>query len=38
MSAPDRFTTQHPARNAIVIVLLLLLASAFADIGTRVTP
>jgi hypothetical protein len=33
---PDNYTSKHENRNAIVIVLLILLASVFADIGTRV--
>ncbi len=30
----DRYTTQHPARNAVVILLLLTLASFLADVGS----
>jgi hypothetical protein len=35
---PDRYTSQHPARNAIAILLLFLCAEALADIATRVLP
>lgn len=35
---PDRYTTQHPARNAIVILLLITTAQALADLATRWLP
>lgn len=35
---PDPYTSRHENRNAVVIVLLILLASVFADVGTRVMP
>jgi len=34
--SPDRYTSAHPERNAIVIVLLLALASALADLVSGV--
>ena len=38
MNQPDRFTSRYPQRNAVVILLLMLLASAWADFGTKVSP
>jgi hypothetical protein len=38
MNQPDRFTTHHPARNAIAILLLLAIVSALTDISTMVQP
>lgn len=34
----DRFTSQHPARNAIVILLLVTLAEWIADVATGAMP
>lgn len=35
---PDRYTTHHPARNAVVILLLITMAQGLADLATRWLP
>lgn len=37
-NCPDRYTSQHPARNAVAILLLITMAQALADLATRWLP
>jgi cell division protein FtsB len=38
MNQPDRMTSKHPERNAIVILLLIAFACWLADVSVMVSP